>query len=119
MKLSKRRDHLSNRRLHLTNRTENRSTCSDHPAVPVLRVSFIKVLELLQPLRPTLELGDDLLSERQKNQLMQRFYEHMGRCITPQRRSRGCLRAVRQPVTGWPQIQHNDSVEGPLLFKLF
>ncbi|HTY86988.1 MAG TPA: IS4 family transposase [Candidatus Acidoferrum sp.] len=86
--------------------------------VPVLRVSFIKVLELLQPLWLTLELGDDLLSERQKNQLVQRFYEHMSRCITPKRRSRSCPRAVRQPLTGWPRLQHNDSVEGPLFFKL-
>lgn len=33
---------------------------------PGLRVSFIKVLERLQPLWLTLELGEDLLSERQK-----------------------------------------------------
>jgi hypothetical protein len=34
--------------------------------VAVLRVSFVKVLELLQPLWLTLELGEDLLSDRQK-----------------------------------------------------
>jgi hypothetical protein len=86
--------------------------------VPVLRVSFVKVLELLQPLWLTLELGDDLLSERQKNQLVQRFYEHMGRCVTPKRRSRSCPRAVRQPVTGWPRLQRNDSVDGPLHLQI-
>jgi Transposase DDE domain len=86
--------------------------------VPVLRVSFVKVLELLQPLWLTLELGEDLLSERQKNQLVRRFYRHMGRCVSAKRRSRSCPRAVRQPVTGWPRLQRNESVEGPMHFQL-
>lgn len=86
--------------------------------LPGLRVSFVKVLELFRPLWLTLELGEDLLSERQKDQLVQRFNQHMGRCVTPQRRSRSCPRAVRQPVTGWPRLQWNESVEGPLHFRL-
>ena len=45
--------------------------------MPVLRVSFVKVLELLQPLWLTLELGEDLLSERQKNELVKRFYDQV------------------------------------------
>lgn len=86
--------------------------------VPVLRVSFVKVLELLQPLWLTLELGEDLLSERQKNELVKRFYEQMGRCVTPRRRARSCLRAVRQPVSGWPRLQRPASVAGPQHFQL-
>jgi hypothetical protein len=86
--------------------------------VPVLRVSFVKVLELLQPLWLTLELGGDLLSERQKQELVKRFYQQMGRCVTPKRRSRSCPRAVRQPVTGWPRLRRNESLEGPLEFQL-
>jgi len=85
--------------------------------VPVLRVSFVKVLELLRPLWLTLELGADLLSERQKNQLAKRFYEQMGRCVTAPRRRRSCPRAVRQPVSGWPRLLHNESVTGPLHFQ--
>ena len=85
---------------------------------PVLRVSFVKVLELLRPLWLTLELGEDILSERQKNELVRRFYQQMGRCVTARRRSRSCPRAVRQPVTGWPRLLRNESVEGPLHFQL-
>ena len=84
----------------------------------VLRVSFVKVLELLRPLWLTLALGEDLLSEQQKNQLVKRFYDHMGRCVTAPRRSRSCPRAVRQPVSGWPRLLRNESVEGPLYFQL-
>jgi len=84
----------------------------------VLRVSFVKVLELLQPLWLTLELGEDLLSERQKNQLVARFYRQMGHCVSKPRRTRSCPRAVRQPVTGWPRLRRNESIEGPLQFQL-
>lgn len=86
--------------------------------VAVLRVSFVKVLELLQPLWLTLELGQDLLSERQKNELVKRFYKQMGRCVSAPRRSRSCPRAVRQPVTGWPRLRHNQSIDGPFKFQL-
>lgn len=86
--------------------------------VPVLRVSFVKVLELLRPLWLTLALGEDLLSERQKNQLVKRFYQHMGRCVTAPRRARSCPRAVRQPVSSWPRLLRNVSVEGPIHFQL-
>lgn len=86
--------------------------------VPVLRVSFLKVLELLRPLWLTLALGEDLLSERQKDQLVKRFYEHMGRCVTAPRRARSCPRALRQPVSSWPRLLRNESVEGPLHFQL-
>jgi hypothetical protein len=85
---------------------------------PVLRVSFGKVLELLRPLWLTLALGEDLLTERQKDQLVRRFYEHMGRCVTPPRRSRSCPRAVRQPVSSWPRLLRNESIQGPLHFQL-
>jgi len=87
--------------------------------VPVLRVSFVKVLELLRPLWLTLALGADLLSERQKNQLVKRFYEHRGRCVTAPRRARSWPRAVRQPVSSWPRLLRNESFEGPLDFQLF
>ena len=86
--------------------------------VPVLRVSFIKLLELLRPLWLTLELAEDLLSERQKNTLVQRFYKQMAKCLSAPRRSRSCPGAVRQPVTGWPRLRNNQSIDGPLQFTI-
>lgn len=86
--------------------------------VPVLRVSFIKVLELLRPLWLVLELGADLLSARQKQLLVERFYQQMRLCLVDPRRSRSCKRGVRQPVTKWPRLRETESVEGPLHFKV-
>ena len=86
---------------------------------PVLRVSFVKTLELMRPLWLVLALGGDLLSARQQQQLTERFLERAGRHVTPRRkRPRSCPRAVRQPVSGWPRLLKNQSWEGPVHFKV-
>jgi hypothetical protein len=86
---------------------------------PVLRVSFVKTLELMRPLWLTLALGGDLLSARQKQQLTQRFLERARHCVTPRRkRPRSCPRAVRRPLSGWPRLQQNQAWEGPVHFKI-
>ena len=82
--------------------------------MPVLRISFVKVLEVLQPLWLTLQCGDDLLSEKQKQQMAKRFDRLMGRCVTQPRRTRSGPRAVRQPVTGWPRRRRNPSSTAPI-----
>jgi hypothetical protein len=86
--------------------------------LPVLRVSFVKVLELLQPLWLVLALGEDLLSERQKHQLVDRFYQQMRAMATGKRRSRSCPRTVRQPVRGWPRKTKNISHEGEISYEI-
>lgn len=87
---------------------------------PVLRVSFIKTLELMRPLWLTLALGAEVLSPRQKQQLTEIFLEWAGRYVTRRRsRPRSCPRAVRQPVSGWPRLRKNQSWEGKAHFKVF
>ena len=85
--------------------------------VPVLRVSFVKLLELVRPLWLTLALGEDLLEEWQKQELAERFYRKAGNLLTPKRRPRSCPRKVRQPVSGWPRLMKNQYEEGPVTFK--
>lgn len=86
---------------------------------PVLRISFVKTLELLRPLWLILALGGDLLTARQKEQLTERVLERAGRLVTRRRgRPRSCPRAVRQPVSGWPRLLRNQSWEGPVQFKI-
>ena len=82
--------------------------------VPVLRVSFIKLLELMRPLWLVFALGSDLLKQRQKQELTERFYQQARRCLSQKRRLRSCQRAVRQPVGGWPRLCKNQSWEGPI-----
>ena len=86
---------------------------------PVLRVSFVKTLELMRPLWLTLALGGDLLSTLQKQKLTERFLERARRYVTrPRPRPRSCPRAVRKPVSGWPRLIENQSWEGPAQFTV-
>jgi hypothetical protein len=86
--------------------------------VPVLRISFAKTLELLRPLWLVFALGDGILSEEQKRQLTERFYQQARRYITAPKRARSCPRAVRQPVSGWPRLIKNQSHAGPVRFEI-
>ena len=73
---------------------------------PVLAISFLKCLELLRPLWLVLGLARDVLTAEAKRALVQIFDAEIRRCRKPKRRARSCLRAVRQPVTGWPRLLH-------------
>jgi hypothetical protein len=82
---------------------------------PVLRISFVKTLELLRPLWLTLALGGEILSARQKQQLTDKFLAWARRHVTrPRRQPRSCPRALRQPVSSWPRLRQNQSWEGPV-----
>jgi hypothetical protein len=87
--------------------------------LPVVRVSFAKILELcVKPMWLWLELGDGVLTDHQLTQIMNRGYQRMRRYVTPPRRARSCPRAVRQPIQAWPRLRHTQSIDGPLQFRL-
>jgi hypothetical protein len=85
---------------------------------PVLRVSFAKLLELMRPLWLVFALGSDVLQERQKRLLTERFYEQARACLSQKRRRRSCPRAVRQPIEGWPRRRRNEYEHGELHVKI-
>lgn len=88
-------------------------------AVPVLQVSFVKLLTLVRTLWLTLELGGDLLTLRQQKALVARFWVQARELLTrPRRLPRSCPRAVRQPVRGWPRKTRNHSWQGTLVFAI-
>jgi len=86
--------------------------------VPVLRISFVKLLELLRPLWLVLAVGSDLMSEKLQRQLTDRVLKEAQRCLTPRRRVRSCPRAVRQPIGGWPRLKENRYSEDPVELTL-
>jgi hypothetical protein len=81
--------------------------------VPVLRVSFQKLLVVAQAMWLIVAVGDGVLSERQTQTMLRRGYARLRQCLTPPRRSRSCPRKVRQPIKRWPRLLRNESVEGP------
>jgi Transposase DDE domain len=87
--------------------------------LPVRRVSFPKLLELcVKPMWLAIDLGHGLLTDRQLNRMMQRGYARMRQYVTPPRRARTCLRAVRQPTRAWPRLLQPRSITGPMHFQL-
>ena len=86
--------------------------------VPVLRVSFAKVLDWVRASWLVLTQFDDVLTKRQMKTYFSRAYKQMGRCITAARRPRSYPRAVRQPVTRWPRLLRNESIEGPVHLRV-
>jgi len=87
--------------------------------MPVLRVSFAKILELcIKPMWLWLDLGHGVLTDRQLTQIMKRGYRRMRRYVTPPRRARSCRRALRQPIRPWPRLLQTQSIKGPIHFQL-
>jgi hypothetical protein len=86
--------------------------------MPARSLSFVKVLQLLQPLWLVFALGEDILTEKQKHQLIDKFYAQMRAMATGKRRSRSCPRVVRQPVRGWPRKIKNVSYEGKIAYEI-
>lgn len=86
--------------------------------VPVVRVSFPKVLHVVRSMWLFFGPFEDLITDRQKQQIVRRGYALMARGLTRTRRSRSVPRAVRQAVKKWPRLVHAESVEGPLHFHV-
>ena len=86
--------------------------------VPVLRVSFAKMLPIVEGMWFTLDIAAPVLTEDQKQFILTQMYERMRQHLTPKRRARSCPRAVRQPVTKWPRLRRNTSVDGPFEFTI-
>ena len=83
-------------------------------SLPVLRVSFAKLLELVRPLWLVLSLGGDLLTDKQQRALTKRVLDEAAKCLTPKRRKRSCPRKVRQPIGRWPRLQSNHYCNFPV-----
>jgi hypothetical protein len=79
--------------------------------VPALRIKFGVMLSIVRAMWFCLGPIEDLLTEKQKRQVVARGQALMRRSLTGRRRSRTNPRAVRQPVTRWPRLMQTNSVE--------
>ena len=78
--------------------------------VPVLRISFLKTLEAVRGLWRFLEVSHDLLDAKGVRLLVRRTMRQIAQMAIPKRRQRACPRALRQPVSSWPRLLKNSSV---------
>lgn len=84
----------------------------------VLRISFLKTMQLVQGLWQFLEVSADLMSPEQVRLVVCRTLRHIGERAIPKRRQRSCPRALRQPVSGWPRLRKNTDRTGAVEYSV-
>ena len=87
-------------------------------AVGVLRISFIKTLQVVQGLWQFLEVSADLLSPAQVRLVVRRSLQRIADRAIPKRRQRSCPRALRQPVSSWPRLRKNTCRNGTVQYSV-
>ena len=86
--------------------------------VGVLRISFIKTLQVVQGLWQFRQVAADLLSPAQVRLLRRRSLQQIADRVSPKRRARSCPRALRQPVSSWPRLRKNTCRKGAIAYSL-
>lgn len=86
--------------------------------VGVLRISFLKTMQIVQGLWRFLEVAADLMSPQQLRLIVRRTLRDIGQMAIPKRRQRACPRALRQPVSSWPRLRKNSSRTGTLEYSV-
>jgi hypothetical protein len=87
-------------------------------AVGVLRISFMKTLQVVQGLWQFLEVSADLLSPAQVRLVVRRSLRRIADMAIPKRRQRSCPRALRQPVSSWPRLRKNTYRKGTVQYSV-
>ena len=86
--------------------------------VGVLRISFMKTLQVVQGLWQFLEVSADLLNPAQVRLVVRRSLRRIADMAIPKRRQRSCQRALRQPVSSWPRLRKNTYRKGTIEYSI-
>jgi hypothetical protein len=95
-----------------------RIEAADQAEVGVLRISFLKTLQIIQGLWQFLELSADLLGPDKIRVLVRRAMRRIADAAIPKRRQRSCQRAKRQPVSSWPRLRKNTYRKGAIEYSV-
>ena len=86
--------------------------------VGVLRISFLKTMQIVQGLWQFLAVSADLMSPEQLRLVVRRTLRHIAEMAIPKRRQRSCPRALRQPVSSWPRLRKNTHRTGAVEYSV-
>jgi hypothetical protein len=86
--------------------------------VSVLRISFLKTLQVVQGLWQFLEVTSDMLTLAQVRLVVSRSLKRIADMAIPKRRERSCQRKLRQPVSSWPRLRRNTSRKGAVNYSI-
>jgi DDE family transposase len=78
-----------------------------------VRISLGKISRAMESLLPVLSVAGELISARQREQIITKFLAHTAReARIPPRRSRSCQRGLRKPACTWPRIHARSKLDG-------
>jgi hypothetical protein len=86
--------------------------------VSVLRISFLKTLQVVQGLWQFLEVTSDMLTPAQVSLVVRRSLKRIADMAIPKRRARTCPRKLRQPVNSWPRLRKNTYGKGAVDYSV-
>jgi hypothetical protein len=86
--------------------------------VGVLRISFLKTMQIVQGLWGFLEVSADLMTPEQLRLVVRRSLRRIADMAIPKRRQRSCPRALRQPVSSWPRLRKNTYRAGSVHYSV-
>lgn len=86
--------------------------------VGVLRISFIKTLQVVQGLWQFLEVTSDMLTPEQVRLVVRRSLKRIADMAISKRRARSCPRKLRQPVSSWPRLRKNTYKNAPVDYSV-
>jgi hypothetical protein len=81
--------------------------------VPVRRIPFARVLEIVRGWWIFFGAGQALFSAADHRALVQRGYDLLLHQRSPPRRDRSCARGLRQPIKPWPRVLQPRATTGP------
>ena len=85
---------------------------------PATRISMLKTMDLMRPLWLSLALCGDLLSEKQKQEMVERFRQKISTLRMAKKRQRSCPRVMRQPIQPWPRRRDQKDVNGQIVIRV-
>lgn len=97
---------------------DHRISAASKGEVGVLRISFLKTLQIVQGLWRFLELSADLLGPDKVRLVVRRALRQISEAVIAPRRKRSCPRGLRQPVSSWPRLRRNTYRKGPVEYSV-
>ncbi|MDA0304641.1 MAG: IS4 family transposase [Bacteroidetes bacterium] len=91
---------------------DQRMAVAEEGEVDVLRISFRKTLEYMEPLWLIIQCSEGLLTGKQIHEMTRRIMAQIAAYAIPPRRKRSCPRAVRKPIGSWPRLLKNTYQNG-------
>lgn len=95
-----------------------RREVADSQGIPVLQISFAKVLAACRHLCWLWAIAGDEIKPETWAKIAKRVRQELSWETTKPRRKRSCPRKVRQPVTKWPRLMKNTYEKGEILSKI-